>query len=248
MIQNIWLVARRELGAIFAQPIAYIFAISLLFICGLIFADQISVPATQGGPPATMEPVLGTFAFLVLFAAPAITMRLLSEELQSGRMELLMTLPLRDSELVVGKWLAAFLTYSLVVALTLIFPLILLAFGNPDVNVLLTGYLGVLLWGAGLLAIGTLASAFSENQINAFMLSFGMTLALYLSFIVSNQINGVSQVSTALKTFFEEASYQAHLGNFLQGLLTATDILYYLVVTGIALFAATRMLESRRWR
>ncbi len=248
MIQNIWHVARRELGAIFSQPIAYIFAISLLLICGLIFADQISVPVTQGGPPATMEPVLGTFAFLILFAAPAITMRLLSEEQQSGRMEMLMTLPLRDSELVIGKWLAAFLTYAVTVALTLIYPLILLAFGNPDPNPLITGYLGVLLWGAGLLAIGTLASALSENQINAFMLAFGMSLALYLTFIVGNQISGASAVSSGLKTFFEEASYQAHLGNLLRGLLTATDLFYYLIITILALFAATRVIESRRWR
>jgi ABC-2 type transport system permease protein len=180
---------------------------------------------------------------LVLFAAPAITMRLLSEEQQSGTIELLMTLPLNDSEVVLGKWLAAFITFLSALALTLIFPIILLRFGNPDFNVLLTGYLGVMLWGAGLLAIGTLASAMSENQINAFMLSFGISLALYLSFVPANQLP-----NTVFSTIFNELSFQGHLGNMLRGLITATDVLYYVIITAVSLFAATRILESRRWR
>ena len=248
MIQNAWYVARRELGSIFAQPIAYIFSVMLLLIVGLIFSDQISFPLISGGPPATMEPVLGTFSFLMLFASPAITMRLLSEEQQSGTIELLMTLPLRDSEVVLGKWLAAFITYLLTVALTLVFPFILIQFGNPDVNIIITGYLGVILWGAGLLAIGVLGSAMSENQINAFMLTFGISLALYLSFVPAGQITGTSALATGFSTFLEELSYQAHLANMLQGLVTVADVLYYLIITVVALFAATRLLESRRWR
>lgn len=243
MIRNAWYVAQRELGSIFTQPIAYIFAIALLFISGLLFADQISVPLTSGGPPASMEPVLGTFSFLLLFVAPAITMRLLSEEQQSGTIELLMTLPLQDSEVVLGKWFAAFVTFLSALALTLIFPIILLQFGNPDISVLLTSYLGVILWGAGLLAIGTLASAMADNQINAFMLTFGASLALYLSFVPANQIT-----NPTIATIFNELSFQGHLTNLLRGLITATDILYYVILTAVSLFAATRILESKRWR
>lgn len=248
MIRNAWYVAQRELGATFNQPIAYVFTIAVLFIVGLIFSDQISASAFQGGSPASMEPVLGTFAFLLLFAAPALTMRLLSEERQSGTLELLMTLPLRDSEVVAGKWLAAFLTFMVSVALTLIFPFVLIRFGNPDVTVILTGYLGILLWGGGLLAIGVLGSALSDNQITAFMLSFGFSLALYLAFVPAGQIAATSAFASGLSQFFEELTYQAHLGNMLRGLLVATDVLYYLIIIIVALYAATRILESRRWR
>ena len=248
-MRNAWIIAQRELGAIFASPIAYIFAAFLTLITGLIFTFQISdyilmSQFGQSGPPPTTGNILGTFTFLLIFAMPALTMRLLSEEQRSGAIELLMTLPVRDDEVVWGKFLAGFIFYLAVVALTLVYPIMLVRFGNPDLGPILTAYLGTLLWGAGLIAIGTLASALSENQIVAFMTAFGVNLFLYLvaffgRFVATNPT--ISQIAT-------ELSFEGHLGNFLNGLVTATDVLYYLLITAVALFAAARILESRRWR
>jgi ABC-2 type transport system permease protein len=248
-MRNAWIIAQRELGAMFVSPIAYIFAAFLTLITGLIFTFQISdyilmSQFGQSGPPPTVGAILGTFTFLLIFAMPAITMRLLSEEQRSGTIELLMTLPVRDDEVVWGKFLAGFVFYLAVVALTLIYPLILITFGNPDLGPMVSAYLGTLLWGAGLLAIGILASALSENQIVAFMVAFGVNLFLYLIAFIGRFVT----TNPTLSQILTELSFEGHLGSFMTGLITATDVLYYLLVTAVALFAAARVLESRRWR
>jgi ABC-2 type transport system permease protein len=243
-MRNVWIVAQRELGAIFVQPIAYIFAIVIVALTGLIFAAQIAAMAFQPGTPVSLQSVLGTFSFLFIFAAPAVTMRLLSEEQRSGTMELLMTLPVRDGEVVVGKFLAAFIFYLATLAPTLVYPFVLINFGNPDIGPILSSYLGVLLWGAGLLAIGVLASALSENQMVSFIVGFGIILALYLAFIPAQFFT----VGPTASLVFNELALQSHLDNFFRGLILAKDVVYYLMVTAVFLFAATRVLESRRWR
>ncbi|RMG92207.1 MAG: ABC transporter [Chloroflexi bacterium] len=244
-MRNAWIVARRELGAIFVQPIAYIFTIVVVGITGLIFAAQLANYAIQPGVvPVDLANVLGTFTFLYIFAAPAITMRLLSEEQRSGTMELLMTLPLRDGEVVLGKFMAAFIFYMVATALTLVYPFVLIQFGNPDIGPILTSYLGVLLWGAGLLAIGLLASALSDNQMVSFILGFGLILVLYLAFIPGRFFTA----SPTVALVFNELSFESHLNNFMRGLILAKDVVYYLGITAVFLFATTRVLESRRWR
>lgn len=245
-MRNAWYVAQRELSAIFVQPIAYIFIIVLLWIIGGIFSTQIGYYVLQfgGGPPPNVANVLGLYTFLAIFSTPAITMRLLSEEQRSGTMELLMTLPIRDGEVVFGKWLAAFIFYVAAAVPTIIYPVILVRFGNPDVGPILSGYLGTILWGAGLLGVGVLASAFSENQIVSFMLALGLNLILYLAALEAQNFISDPTLSNILNQF----SYEAHLGGFLDGVIMATDVVYYVIVTAVALFAATRILETRRWR
>jgi ABC-2 type transport system permease protein len=243
-MRNTWYVAQRELGAIFVQPIAYIFTIVLIGITGLIFSGQIAAIAFTPGAPVSLTNVLGLFTFLFIFAGPAITMRLLSEEQRSGTMELLMTLPLRDGEVVVGKFLAAFIFYLAAVGLTLIFPIILLNFGNPDIGPMITGYLGVLLWGAAILAIGLLASALTDNQMVAFILALGLNLLFYLAFIPAEFFGN----NPTIALIFQELGAQQHLGSFFQGVLVAKDIVYFVMITAVFLFAATRVMESKRWR
>ena len=144
-MRNIWIVARRELGALFVQPIAYVFAIIMTLITGLLFSAQISFSVFQGSVPANVSQIMRTFTFLAIFFAPAITMRLLAEEQQTGTIELLMTLPVTDLQVVLGKFLAAFLFYAMITALTLIYPAILLSFGNPDIGPMVSTYIGALL-------------------------------------------------------------------------------------------------------
>ncbi len=246
---NIWLIARRELGAIFIQPVAYVFTIAMLLLTGLIFAIQLSVPVIQGGPAPTMSSILSTFTFITIFTLPAVTMRLVSEEQQSGTIELLMTYPVRDAEVVLGKWLAGFIFYLFITAFTLIYAFILIRFGNPDLGPLLSAYLGTLLFGAVLVAVGVMASAMSENQITAFIIAALINLLLYLSFIAADLAAGVfPEFLGFISTVFDELSLQTHFSNMANGLIVATDILYFLVLTAVALFAAARILESRRWR
>lgn len=243
-MRNVWIVARRELAALFVQPIAYVFAIIMTLITGLLFAAQISFTVFQGSVPANVAQIMSTFTFLAIFFAPAITMRLLAEEQQTGTIEVLMTLPVTDLQVVLGKFLAAFLFYAMITALTLIYPAILLSFGNPDIGPMVSTYIGTLLWGAALLGVGILASAASDNQINAFIIAFGIILVLYLTLIPAELFS----VGPRLGAILGEISLQPHLNNFLDGLITAKDVLYFLVVTAISLFAAARVLESRRWR
>lgn len=244
-MHNIWQIARRELGAIFVQPIAYIFGVVIIALTGYIFSSELFFLATQPGQlPIDVQNVLGLYTFLYLFAMPALTMRLLAEEQRSGTMELLMTLPIRDGEVVLGKFVAGFIFYLMTTALTLVFPIILFTFGNPDPGPIWSAYLGVVLWGAALLGIGILASALSENQMVAFILALGMTLLLYLLVIPAQSFT----LGETAVTVLTELSLSNHQDNFFRGLIVAKDVVYFVVVTAVALFAATRVLESRRWR
>jgi ABC-2 type transport system permease protein len=248
-MRNIWIVARRELAALFVQPIAYVFALVLLVITGLLFAFQLEsyASATLFGQPAipTLNPTLSTYTFVMLFIGSAVTMRLISEELKSGTLEVLMTLPVRDGEVVLGKFLASFIFYAIVTAFTLIYPMVLFRFGNPDLGPIIAGYLGTLLWGAAILAIGTFASALSENQIVSFVLGFAIAMTFFLIDLLATR---AQSTVPALAEVISEISISSHLENFLAGLVTAHDILYYLLLAAIFLFAAIRVLESRRWR
>lgn len=245
-MRNIWLIARRELGAIFTQPIAYIFAVAILGITGFIFTAQVSqiVLASGSAPLNVVNQALQLYAFLFIFVAPAVTMRLLSEEQRSGTMELLMTLPIRDGEVVVGKWLAGFLFYVATTALTLVYALIATTFGNPDIGVLITSYVGLLLAGGTLIAIGVFASSITESQIVAFFIAFTISLLLYLAIIPATAMGAGQWAST----FFTELSFDDHLSSFFTGLVLVKDVIYFVGVTAVALFAAARILESRRWR
>ncbi len=244
-MHNVWQVARRELGAIFVQPIAYIFGVVIVALTGYIFASELFFQASQPGAlPLDVQSVMGIYTFLYLFAMPALTMRLLSEEQRSGTMELLMTLPIRDGEVVLGKFLAGFIFYLVTTALTLVFPVILFVFGNPDPGPIWTAYLGAILYGAALLGIGILASALSENQMVAFILALGMTLVLYLLTIPAQSF----ALGDTAVTILNELSLANHQDNFFRGLIVAKDVVYFVAVTAVSLFAATRVLESRRWR
>lgn len=243
-MQNVWIIARRELGAIFVQPIAYVFIAAMTLITGLIFGQQIAfLAAGQGGTPNVADP-LSTFAFLGVFAIPAVTMRLVSEERQSGTMELLMTMPVTDGQVIFGKFLAALLMWLVTVALTLIYPFVLLRFGNPDVGPIITTYLLMILWGSALISIGVFTSTVFTNQINAFMLAFAVILIFYLLGFLSN----LPSLPVNISTIMRELSLLTHQESFFSGVLAAKDVLYYVLVTGVFLFAAARFFESRRWR
>jgi ABC-2 type transport system permease protein len=239
-MRNTWTIARRELTAYFVSPIAYAVSVVFMLVLGLIFNFFVLPYAQQ--IYATTEPLFSNLALISLFIAPALTMRLIAEERQSRTIELLMTAPVRDSEVIVGKFLAGLGFYLFLILLASVFPLILLAFGNPDPRVLLSGYIGIVLFGGALMALGTLASALTRNQIVAFILGFGMLLALWLIDVPASLFGEkVGRVMQAL-------SITQHLGDFTQGIVDTRHIIYYLSVIFGALFLATRALEGRKWR
>jgi ABC-2 type transport system permease protein len=238
-MNNTLAIARRELMAYFASPVAYVVTAAYLVIMGLLFGYVLVQPVQY--LRADLSPVLGSVPVIMLLVAPALTMRLLAEEQRSGTIELLLTAPVRDWEVVMGKYLACLCLYLVMVALTLYHPLLLMAFGNPDLGAIAAGYLGVVLLGGSFLGIGLLASSLSQNQVVAAMISFAIILVFWLIGILGNVFTGpASEIINYL-------SIVTHFSDFGKGMVSTKDVIYYLSVIAGALFLTTRFLETRRW-
>jgi len=230
-------IARRELLAYFISPIAYMVSAVFLLIAGYLFS-LILIQSRQ----ATMEGLFFNIMVVLIFVVPLLTMRLLADEQKTGTIEILLTAPVRDWEVVLGKYLAAMGMFGVMLACTLYFPFILWRVGGtPDWGPILTGYLGLILLTSAMMAIGTLTSAVTENQIVAAVLGFGILLLLWLIDAAGNIATGSASVLTYL-------SLPTHYNDFARGAINLEDVVYYLSVTIGSLFIATRMLETRRYR
>jgi ABC-2 type transport system permease protein len=230
-------IARRELLAYFISPIAYMVSAVFLLIAGYLFS-LILIQSQQ----ATMEGLFFNIMVVLIFVVPLLTMRLLADEQKTGTIEILLTAPVRDWEVVFGKYLAAMGMFGVMLACTLYFPFILWRVGGtPDWGPILTGYLGLILLTSAMIAIGTLTSAVTENQIVAAVLGFGILLLLWL-------IEAAGNIATGSATVLTYLSLPAHYNDFARGAINLEDVVYYLSVTIAALFIATRMLETRRYR
>jgi ABC-2 type transport system permease protein len=238
-MHNTLAIAKRELIAYFTSPVAYVVTAMFLVIMGLLFGYVLTAPLQYR--VADLSPVLGSIPVILLLVAPALTMRLLAEEQRSGTIELLLTAPVRDWEVVGGKYLASLTLFLTMVALTLYYPLILMAFGNPDLGVLAASYIGVILLGGSFLSLGLLASSLTQNQVVAAMISFGLILSLWLVGFLSGVVTGPGA------DIVDYISIVAHYGDFMKGIVASKDVIYYLSIIGGALFLATRSLETRRW-
>lgn len=232
-----WTIARREFATYFVSPIAYVVGTIFVLVMSLIF-NFFRLPELQYY--ATTQPIFADIAFLSFFIVPALTMRLIAEERQTRTLELLLTAPVREGAVVVGKFLAAYGFYIVLLLLASIYPLILFAFGNPDPRVFWTGSLGIALFGGAIVAIGTLASSLTRNQIVSFIVGLGILLALWIVDTPAEIFGpAVAQVLHAL-------SILQHLSDFGQGVLDSRHVVYFVSVTVGALFLATRALEGRR--
>lgn len=238
-MRNIWAIALKETKAYFGSPMAYVIGTVFIGMTGFFFVDAISVSF----PIASVRGFLDKAVVLIMpIWAPVITMRLLAEEQKLGTLELLMTAPVRDYEIVVGKFLASLFILLGTLAFTLWFVLLLFFFGDPDPLPLLTAYLGFVLYGAAALAIGLLASSLTANQIVAAAVGFGLLLLLTVIQQAADQVDGWA--STALY----EISITGHVGDFLRGIISTTDLMYYVSMVVFFLFLTVRSIESRRWR
>jgi ABC-2 type transport system permease protein len=234
---NIWAVSTRELRSYFLSPVAYLVAAFFVFGSGLLFWLIL-----QSNREASLRGLIQNVHVLFLFVVPMISMRLLAEEQRLGTMELLMTNPIQEWEIVIGKFLgSALLVVSMLVA-TLVFPFFLFVFGTPDVGPIITGYLGAVLQGSAFLAVGLLASSLTESQIVSAVVSFVVLLALWLS-------DNIGQASGGL--FGQIVGYTSlinHIQGFSQGVIETKDVIFYLTVIGAGLVLSTLSLQSKRYR
>jgi ABC-2 type transport system permease protein len=247
-MRNIWTIAKREYKIYFSSPLAYIVMLIILGVIGAIFALNLinltSNPFGQNQAP-DISIVTGPMAFLLVFSAPALTMRLLADEQRMGTLELMLTAPVRDWELVVGKWLGSFLFVLTIIAITFVFPFVLNTMVTPgiDQQMMLSSYLGIILVAAAFLSIGVSISAMFSNQFAAFFLSMGLLVILWFL------IGIPAQILFSGAGIFDYLNMNSRFYNSLnQGIINLSDIVYFLSVTALGLFIGSIATESRRWR
>ena len=247
-MRNIWTIAKREYDNYFNSPLAYVVAFAILLPMGIYFSLIMFVSssqAAQGAPAPDSAQINWLFVFLMIFLSPALTMRLLSDEARMGTLELLLTAPIRDFELVAGKWLGAFLFILSLAVLTLVFPIIINNYVTPGIDwkVVISSYFGMLLVCAALLALGTGISAIFTNQFAAFFVTLG--LFFFLWFMVSLPANYLPQGGDVLNYLSLSSHFSQSMNN---GTINLGDIVYYLSLIALGLFAGTTAVETRRWR
>jgi ABC-2 type transport system permease protein len=238
-MRNIWTITWRELKAYFVSPIAYV--VSALFLVAMGYLFSLILINTRD---ASMRALFSNMVFVLLIMAPALTMKSLAEEQRMGTIELLLTAPLHDWQVVVGKFLGSFiLFFVMLLGPTLYYVLILQVFGPPDYGPVLTGYLGFMLVGAAYLASGVFGSSLTQNQVIAFFVGLVILLLLWIADAASG-VFGAGALSDAL-TYI---ALPRHFTDIFRGIVDTTDIVYSLSIVAIFLFLATQVLQTRRWR
>lgn len=254
-MRNAWIVCRRELGSYFTSPIAWLLVTMYSLIFGYFFWNFLgqfvlrSMELQMLGQAAPtnineeiIRPLLANASFLGIFFIPLISMRLFAEEKRNGTIELLTTSPVRDMEVIVGKWFAATILYGWLLLYSGISFCFLFIYGHPDWKPLAVAYLGLILQGAALLALGTFISTLTRNQIVAGAGTFAACLLLWVfAWVSSYNAAGWAGALSYL-------SIITHYESFGRGVLSSKDGIYYLSVIFVGLFFTARSLESLRWR
>lgn len=243
-MRNVWIIASREFRHCFLSPVAYALATMLYLILGGVFFINIYFGLQTGQISPDGRMVIGILVTLLLFATPAITMRLLADEYRMGTMELLLTAPVRDWELVVGKWLGALGFMFAVLAVTWVYPLILHRMTSPgiDQGTLIAAYAGLVLMLAAMLAVGVFVSALFRSPVAAFFVSLAALLVLWIVGGLGSSTGGLGRLAGYLG--FADHYYD----NFYYGVLDLGDAVYFLSLTALALFLAAQVVQARRWR
>ncbi len=235
-MQNTLTIASRQFRSYFNGPVAYIvICVAMLFI-GFIFWAPFFLIAR-----ATVREMFRLYGWVLLFGGPAITMGLLAEERRSGTLELLITMPVRESEVIFGKFLGALGLLAVMLLVSLPYPISVSFLGNLDWGPVFSGYFGLFLQGGAVLAIGLAASSFTENQLVAFFVS----VFICAIFVISGFF--LPLLPTWLVNIAEWFSFDYHFESMSRGVIDTRDVVYFLSLAGFALMLAFRALESRRW-
>lgn len=241
-MRNILAVCTKELYTYFVSPIAYFVCIVFSAISGFLFyLDLILASTGEGSGASVMQALFLQMATILLFLTPVLTMKLFAEERKSGTIELLLTSPITDVQVVLGKFLASWTLLIILLFLTLLFPFLTQRFGPLDSGVLLSGYLGLILISSCFLAFGLLMSSMSKNQIVAALTSFGFFLILWL-------IGALSARAGTIGKFLSYLSFNEHYNDFARGVIQLKDVVYYVSFTCVCLFATFKSIESSKWR
>ncbi|MCA9907429.1 MAG: ABC transporter permease [Anaerolineae bacterium] len=239
---GVFTVFQREIGGYFSSLYAYLIAFALLVIMGILFITDLDSAAGQRPPDPSAIPTFLSFA--MIFFAPLLTMRLLAEEKREGTLELLLTSPASDTGIVVGKFLGAWTYYTLILAISFVYQLILMGIAQPDLARAIAAYIGIWLYGGACMSVGMVFSALTENQIVAAFLASAMLFLFWIGDRVGQVITNI-EVAQVLR----ELTLQGHFStSFAYGLLHAEDVVYFAGIIVVMLFITVRLVESNRWR
>ncbi|MBL8763032.1 MAG: ABC transporter permease subunit [Phycisphaerae bacterium] len=234
-----WTIASREYAAFFRLPVGWL--VTALFVClsAVIFTRSCLAP----GQPATMREFFGLWWSILIIVAPSISMRLFSEELRTGTIETLLTSPVNEAALVVGKFLAAWMFLATILAPTICFVGVLWMLAAPDPGPILSGYIGVMLLGMLYLAAGTLVSSLTSSQTLAFL---GAMFLLIGAEVAAQRLSGL--LSEPWSGLVDGFSVQPRMADFARGVIDSAHVVFFVCAAVWCLGIATVLLQSRRWR
>ena len=237
-MRNTFTIAWKETKAYFTTPTAYIVGAMFLVLTGIFFVFDMTRPFAE----ASVRNFVSWASLFIMFLAPLLTMRLLAEEQKLGTLELLLTAPVQDWEVVLGKYIASFITLMVTVSFTFYYVVLLYVFATPDTGPILSAYFGLVLYGSAALAIGLMASSLSGNQIVAAVVGIGILLTLSFIDRIASIVEGLAA------DVLNGVSMNAHFTDFARGVIDTSHIVYYISMAAVFLFIAVRSLETRRWR
>ena len=257
-MRNVFTIAGKEVRSYFSSPVAYVLLASYLALAGyffyallMAFNQTLQIYSMMRNPEMLTRfnlnqmviiPLLHNLSVLLIFIVPAVTMRMFPEEKRSGTYELLLTSPVGVTEIVLGKFLGGLVLVLLMVALSGVFGVLLLAYGNPEVPMMLAGYLGLMLMATTFLAIGTLISSFTDNVVIAYVGTLFTLLLLYTIGWLGETLHGVAG------SLVKYASITDHFQELTKGIVDTKDLVYFATLLVIGLFLTQRSVESVRWR
>jgi len=239
-LSKIWTISGKEFKSYLASPMAYIVIAIFLLFTGAFFT-LLSPYNSATFNETSIKGFLQPAGIMLILFGPLITMRLVAEERKLGTIELLLTAPVRDSEVVLGKYLGSIGVLVVMLILTLYYPLMLFIYGDPDLGPIITGYFGLFLLGCVSMAAGAFASTLSSNQLVAAVVGGGILLALWFIGM------GADYLPSGFSNIIGYISLSSYFPDFMQGILDTRGIIYYLSVAALFLFLAIRTLESSRW-
>ena len=257
--RNIGLVFSRELKSYFSSLTVYIVIVMFLLMTGYFFYNLLATFSVvsfqaQADPmlarqyqllninETVIRPLFGSISIILLIMTPLLTMRLFAEEKKTGTIELLLTFPVNDLDVVLGKYFACLAIQLIMILMTVTYPVLIVVLGEPEPMPILTGYLGLILLGAAAISLGIFTSSVTENQIVSASISFGI---LFFFWLISYS---VPLVSPGLGTLLGYLSINEHINSLSKGVIDSEDIVYYLCFTVLFLFLTLRSLETNRWK
>ena len=233
------IIARRELAGYFFSPMAYVIGALFLLAGGLWFFYRIFIPGNE----ASLRPLFEAMAYILVFAAPLLTMRLLSDEFRSGTIETLMTSPATDAQVILGKFLAVMAFFLVLLAGTVVFMALMVVFGQPDPGIAVMGYVGIILLGGSFMAVGLFASALSRYQLVAAMVAIAILagFSILVGLLVAHGPPPLNYLAARL-------SVMNYFRDFSRGVFDTRGLVFFVSATALFLFLGVKALESRRWR